>query len=895
MAIKEDFLKVVKDRRFQIAATIVILLVILIWSSWMRTQNLSLLKDATTGEYIPAALDPFYFLRLAQTIVQEGALPTCDNFRVLGTQCIGWSPEILPQVIVYLYKIANVFGSYSLQYIDVISPVIFYAIGLILFFFLCLALTKSKITSLISSLFLAFIPAYLYRTTAGFVDHEAIGMVGFFAVMLAFVLIMKYLENKEKIKMVYPILMGLGLGILSAFTVVAWGGVAIFVFLIIPFAFFVFWLLKSKGGWNEKLSTYLAFYVSWIFLTNLVAPIFGLPLTSILRGYMLSSNGILSLAVLGIIIVDYIFINFIKKDKIKSKAIIKYRIVLSFLAILIFGGIFLTLMGNSLLNIFKSILAGILGSVGAGRVGSTVAENASPFLDTWIGQTGKIFFWVFLGALILLGFDFMKGIGKKLNKVLFVFVWLILIFGLIFSKYSASAPILNGASFISNVLYIGSLLLFFGYLIWMYFNEKIELKSNYIIIFAWTILMFVIARATIRVFFAVIPLFCFVVGFGTVRLFEHAKKSKDDVLKLILWVLVFITIIALMFSIYNLSTISSIQVKYTGPSAGLQWQKAMSWVRDNTPSNAIFAHWWDYGYWVEYLGERATISDGGHFEGNFRDHLIGRYVLTGKKPNLALSFMKSNNISYLLIDQSDLGKYPAYSKIGSDASDTDRLSQIPVLVSNPSQTQETNNGTIRVYQGAAPVDEDIAYENEGEIIFLPANKAFIIGLVLEMADNGKIIKNPYAIFVYNQRQYQIPIRYIYYNKQIIDFKQGIDVVMDIIPLLSANSQGGLQVDNVGAAIYLSPNTKNSLFAQLYLLNDVFDKYPTITLAHAETHPSIDYLNMQGANLPEIVYYGGVLGPIKIWEVDYPSNIKAKEEFLRISGSYAEFDNLTVTA
>jgi len=90
--------------------------------------------------------------------------------------------------------------------------------------------------------------------------------------------------------------------------------------------------------------------------------------------------------------------------------------------------------------------------------------------------------------------------------------------------------------------------------------------------------------------------------------------------------------------------------------------------------------------------------------------------------------MKSNNISYLLIDPSDVGKYPAYSSIGSDENGTDRFSQIPVFVSNPSQIQETKNGTIMIYQGTSPVDEDIAYESESGTIFLLQTKQFVLEL-----------------------------------------------------------------------------------------------------------------------------------------------------------------------
>ena len=37
--------------------------------------------------------------------------------------------------------------------------------------------------------------------------------------------------------------------------------------------------------------------------------------------------------------------------------------------------------------------------------------------------------------------------------------------------------------------------------------------------------------------------------------------------------------------------------------------------------------------------------------------------------------------------------------------------------------------------------------------------------------------------------------------------------------------------------------------------------------------------------------GRIFGPFKIWEIDYPSNIIAREEFVRLDGEYAEFDDL----
>jgi dolichyl-diphosphooligosaccharide--protein glycosyltransferase len=39
------------------------------------------------------------------------------------------------------------------------------------------------------------------------------------------------------------------------------------------------------------------------------------------------------------------------------------------------------------------------------------------------------------------------------------------------------------------------------------------------------------------------------------------------------------------------------------------WPDAMQWVKENTPKDAVFASWWDYGYWISTLGERKTLAD----------------------------------------------------------------------------------------------------------------------------------------------------------------------------------------------------------------------------------------------------------------------------------------------
>ena len=890
-------LNILQQKRTLNIIIIILLVLILIGGAWIRLQNLPLLHDSTTGEYIPLALDPFYFLRVAETMIGED-MPLYDTMRYPSLK-IGFTTEFLPTAIVGLYKIATIFNpDVSLQLIHVLSPVIFFVLGLIAFFFLVFILTKSKWIAIISSLFLAIIPTYLYRTMAGFADHEAIGMVGFFLTLLFYGLALKFLDKEEKDKKLLKIgLFSLAVGFLSAFTMVGWGGIAVFIFMIIPLSFLIFWLFKSQESEKTSLLIYfLIFYIGWFFFSVLSGVLLGSNLGALLGRFILSTSGMVSLFVLGFIIIDYILIKKIEKIKFVDK---KFRQVYSLISAGILGILFLTISGKNVFLMIKNIWAQLLHPFGLGRIGLTIAENAQPYLVDWVGQTGKILFWMFILGLVFIGIEIAKGIKSKKHRVGFVLVWIIMFSGILFSRISANS-VLNGTNFISQAFYLIGLILFIAYSIKLYKHKRIKITPEIIIMASWMFFMLISGRSAIRFFFAITPFVCFSAGFLIVKLFEHMKKSKDELLKMILVIFFILVVFGAIYSSVGFFNSSKNQAKYTGPSANFQWQNAMSWVRENTPSGSIFIHWWDYGYWVQYLGERPTVTDGGHAN-SFWDHLIGRYVLTTPYPETAISFMKAHNVSYLLIDPTDLGKYPAYSRIGGNENH-DRFSSIPLISSDPSQIQETATGTTRIYQGGWAVDQDIIYNKNGSEIFLPGPaydevgtpsfNSFMGGVILKTRDvgGGISIEQPNAVFMYNNNQIEIPLRYVYYREEILDFKTGLDAVFYIIPRIY-NSGQGVQIDEIGSGMYLSQKVSKSLFAQLYLLDDVFNNYEGINLVHAESSPAVSNFKSQGLYLGEIIDYQGFRGPIKIWEIQENPNIIGKEEFLRETGEYAEFDDL----
>ena len=866
-----------------------LLLFFLIGSSWMRVQNLDLLIDSTTGEYIPTALDPFYFLRLAETIAEQGSLPDFDSMRYLPLK-VGFASETSPQAILFLHKIISAFNKEAtIAFTDVISPVIFFALGLIAFFFLVYFLTNSKFAALLSSGFLSVIPLYIHRTTAGFSDHEAIGMFAFFLLMIAYTLGLKFLEKENK-SLIKTSLFGLSIGFLTAFTVASWGGIATFVFMIIPLSFLILWLIKvhNQEELNKKsLFNYLIFYIIWFFSSIIFILPYGFNLSSAIGKVTLSTSSLINGAVLLFIIIDYFLIS--KRNILKEK-LREFRVLISLGIVIIIGSTYLILSGENLISFFIDIFKRLLNPFGESRTGLTVAENARPYLNQFIAQTGKIFFWLFYLGLIFLGIEMSKGISKKKSKVLFSFFWILMISGILFSRISSSS-LLNGDSFISKFIYFSGLILFFGYAARIYFKEGIRIKSELILIFSWSFFMLVSGMGSVRFFFFITHFVVFMASFFIVKVFDYSRETKDEFSKTILVIVLIFAVVGLIVSGNSFIKSSSFQAENTGPSANFQWQNAMKWVRDNTPQGSIFVHWWDYGYWIQYLGQRPTVTDGGHANG-FWDHLIGRYVLTTQNPETALSFMKSQNVSYLLIDPTDLGKYPAYSRIGSDDTGQDRLSQIPVMQLDTSRIQQSENGTIRIYQGGVPVDEDIIYKEGENEIFLPKNNAIAAGVILGSTLEGNLVtfSQPQGIFIYNQKQITIPLRYIYFEDRIIDFNIGLDAVARIIPSAGQNNQQ-IQIDNMGAVIYLSPKVSKTLFAQLYLLNDVFKNYETLKLVHSQSDQLVSSFVSQGANFGEFVFFQGFRGPIKIWEVNYPSNTLAKEEFISLDGDFAEFDDL----
>ncbi len=884
--------KFFKSSKFQIALTVILFLLILFNSANIRLSSLPNLIDATTGDYTLSDPDALYFLRMAEVVVNTGSLEGVDNMRSPGAN-IHYIKEIMPYCIAYLYKGWTLFNKdISLNYVAAVSNVFFYGIGLVVFFFLVYVLTKSKTASLLASAFLAYSPAYLFRTMAGVPDHDALGMIGFFAILLSFV----YAIKKHRTGFKQTTLWGIILGLFTGFTLAAWSGAVTFIFLIIPISFLLIYLFDDHYDNLKEKQKLISLYLGWIIFYLLSAMLFGFAFSDAF-GKLLVAASLLVPGVIGLIIVDTVFIYGFKNSKLVSS---KYRLLYSALIAAILGILALIVHYGSLAPFIEQVYTHLINPFGiasetGGRLGLTVSENQQPYAVDWISQTGKVLFYFFVFGIGIIGFQIAKEIKSNKHKLFFSFSWILAIIGLLFSRYSSSS-IFNGDNFISRAVYILGFLIFIAYFAWLYFNDRFKIRPEIALMFAWMIVMLVVGRSAARTIFVATPFVCFAAVYFIMEIYAYTKRARDETLRYIAWTVV---IVALLFSATfmfgnpftkSLGTyqIVSSQAQSMGPVANDQWQSSMAWVRNNTGARDIFVHWWDYGYLVQTVGKRPSVSDGGHSAGDGGDHNVGRYLLTTPNPETALSYMKSWNVSYLLIDPTELGKYGAYSRIGGDKNH-DRYANPAVIVSDAKQTVETANSTKRIYQGTTFVDADISYDN----IFLPGTifdkyqfaypKSYFIGTIIEFGNNKNdsvnTIKQPQAVFVYNNKQFTLPVRYVYYNNRIIDFKTGINSTIMLIPLIQQTTTGKIQIDNLGAGIYMSERVQEGLFARLYLMNDPYNQYPTLTTAHFEDDQVVKALKAQGMDLGEFVYFQGFRGPLKIWNVTYPDGTKTHAEFL----------------
>lgn len=847
------------------------------------------LWDIATNDWtLGPDLDPWLFTRYTKLIVNNGSLPAVDNFRnvPLGFETAK-ETRLLPYMIVMTYKMVNLFGSYNIEFAGDIFPVIMFALTIISFFLFVREIfilrdeknkNRANIISLISTFFMIVIPVFLSRTVAGIPEKES---AAFFFMFLSFYIFIKAWKSK---KILGATILGILAGVSTGLMGLIWGGVS-YVFITIAAAALIAFIINNVGK-KEAIA-----YASWIIFSFITIMVSSERYS--IRGFISSIDSGLAILVILAIIIHFILLR-IKFFNIKLVERMRLpKNIVSFIVAAI-AAIVLMIIFFGPGVIFEKIVAvnQILLNPVTGRWSTTVAENRQPYFTEWGASFGPfikgtpLLFWLFFLGSVLLFKKMLNGLSNKDSWILTV-CYILFFLGLVFSRYAPHPSLFDGENFISKFIYFGSAALLIGSIFYFYICYKRrnlegfeKINFEYVLLFSLFIICLMTARGAVRVIMVLGPIAPIFVGSLIYDGFAKFRLTKDETMRFILGAV--ILIIILMSSFAFLRFYNEVKAQANGfiPSQyNQQWQKAMEWVRNDTPTNSVFAHWWDYGYWVQSIGNRATVLDGGNVI-TFWNYYMGRLVLTGDNQKDSLDFLYAHNATHLLIDSSDIGKYGAFSSIGSDEK-MDRYSWIQSMYLDEKQTVETSSGKKLIYQQPIALDEDISYDLNGTRLFLPAGQSAILGVLIEISVKGGnivSIKQPQAIFYYQGLQHQLPLRYVYLNGQLTDFKTGVAGVARIVQTLSSGPQG-VQKNDLGSLIYISPRVLRGFLAQKYLMNDPFGNFPNFKVAHTESDFIVSALRNQGMQVDEIIDFQGVRGPITIWSISYRSGETIQQKYL----------------
>ncbi len=851
---------------------------------WIRTRNLPGLKDITTNDWtLGPDLDPFLFLRWAKHIVEEGSLFAIDTMRYVPLGFETRNELILtPYLIAWFHKIAIYFGSSSVTHSAILYPVAMFGLTVIAFFFMVreifmpdLGKKKAGAIGLIASLFLSILPVLLPRTIAGIPEKES---SAFLFLSLAFYFFLRSWRSEKNARYLFALLSG----ITTAMLALVWGGYIYVFFTLVPALFlsFLFGTLTKK-----RLYTCAVWYFSAILLMA--------PFTTRYQLFTLLI-GITTGSVLLILLITafhtfivtphlqkYFITERFKKIPLPLISTLLVTLGVAIVSVIVSGPEFIT---SKIQYIIYNLVTPT-----SSRLIQTVAENKPVYFVEWVGSFGPVvenlkniplLFWLTVIGSVYLFLNALHAFTRK-ERIILTTSYIIFLIAIIFSRYKPDS-ILNGTSYESIALFLIGFIAFLGSIGYFYYRNYHEGKHEQfatinigiLILLTFFFMTIFSVRNAVRLIMMLVPPVSIMVAYFVVAFSTTMKNAKDEFWKIVRFVLVMVVILSALFAAQLYYNEISTTSKYHVPSPYThQWQKAMAWVRESTPQQSVFGHWWDYGYWLQSIGNRATVLDGGNFY-SYWNHLMGRHGLSGSSEQDALEYLYAHNTTHFLIDSTDIGKYSAYSLIGSDST-YDRASYIPSFRINERMTQETKNSTIYFYEGGATLDEDIRYNLDDTQIFLPAGQAGLGGILIERDKQGNIATQPRGIFVYQGKQFTLPLRYAF-DDAFQDFGSGVEAGFYLMHWIIPEGAEGRAIPD-GALLYLSPRTVKSRVAWLYLYKQQSSAFKLI---HSEDDAIVAHLKSQNVDLggKDIIYINELRGPIRIWEIRYPKDILFKPEY-----------------
>ena len=135
---------------------------------------------------------------------------------------------------------------------------------------------------------------------------------------------------------------------------------------------------------------------------------------------------------------------------------------------------------------------------------------------------------------------------------------------------------------------------------------------------------------------------------------------------------------------------------------------------------------------------------------------------------------------------------------------------------------------------------------------------------------GEIILAPKATVVANgfEQEYEIPC--LVTDSFKINYEVEAEVIDGCVKIIPG-IQGSYQ-NPVAGLLFMSSKVKDGLFARLYINGEIIPEFTEV----------------YSSEVPIMIYNGQIVGPIKIWKLNYPYNLRNTDRFLD-SSEMPEFE------
>ena len=288
-------------------------------------------------------------------------------------------------------------------------------------------------------------------------------------------------------------------------------------------------------------------------------------------------------------------------------------------------------------------------------------------------------------------------------------------------------------------------------------------------------------------------------GFGyTIKYFD-----KNNLLK----TLAVGSAIFLIFIGASLGTQYGLQL---GPDINQNWDNAWTFLKTQTPKDAIVGTWWDPGHMIAALAERRNFADGAHCDNsclytiNDRITDLGKIMATSSESE-SLKLMKkykgTSSVVYWIASDDLIAKYQWLQYFGTGCDYKTNSKCELYQLSQRQQVLQNDQGEpiVVVYDSLILLPGS---PSEIPAYITPENQAFIMKNIIKYDTTGNIVK------------YSIP------DSEITNIKNSLTEITDQVGITISNETIDLTIwlsRDYSYAVIIPKSLENTVFTKMFFL------------------------------------------------------------------------------